>query len=226
MHCFVQPLDKPSYQGLLRPSELRKRKRPIDDYDDDDGDIADDLSFLPTRTSNQSYLAKPSLHPDLAHQYERAGQPYDQDPPGRDFPHRPIPDGRDAANHLSLAELKGELASLKPPLIHDADLQDGHSTTLKRHHLAVLTTIMHHCLLQGDYIRAGRAWGMILRTEVSGTRPNIQSHGLWGIGAEILLQAEGQAARIRAGQLAKVTLHSQGESSRTAISRQSATSPS
>ena len=210
MRYFVQPFDKPSHQGLQSPSDLRKRKRSIDDDDDEDSDIANDSSSPPTRSSSHSYHVKPSMSRDLVHQYKTAGQPLNEDAPGGGFPHKPLPNDRKTTNRLSLVDLKAELASLKPPLIHGDGQQDDHLTTLKRRQLAVLTAIMHRCLLQGDYIRAGRALGMILRTEVGGVRPNIKSHGLWGIGAEILLQAEGQVAGIRAGRLADETLHGDG----------------
>ncbi|OAG04058.1 uncharacterized protein CC84DRAFT_1063954, partial [Paraphaeosphaeria sporulosa] len=51
-----------------------------------------------------------------------------------------------------------------------------------------LSTIMHRCLLEGDYQRASRAWGMILRTEAHGTPIEPRYNGLWGLGAELLLR--------------------------------------
>jgi hypothetical protein len=46
---------------------------------------------------------------------------------------------------------------------------------------------MHRCLLEGDFLRAGKAWGLILRTQISGTPIDPRNHGRWGIGAELLL---------------------------------------
>ena len=90
-------------------------------------------------------------------------------------------------------ELEQELAFLNPPLACPTGSRrlsspDGHRSGLKQQHLVVLTTIMHKSLAQGDYLRAGRAWGMLLRAEVKGHPQNIRSNGLWGLGAELLLQ--------------------------------------
>lgn len=65
-------------------------------------------------------------------------------------------------------------------------------TGLRKQHLAVLVAILHKCLLKGDYLRAGRAWGMLLRSENRGRPFDVRSHGRWGIGAEILLFRDGQ----------------------------------
>lgn len=58
----------------------------------------------------------------------------------------------------------------------------------RRQHLAAVLAILHRCLLQGDYVRAGRAWALLLRSEVNGQPMDVRSQGRWGIGAEILLQ--------------------------------------
>ena len=95
------------------------------------------------------------------------------------------------AGSYSPRELTQELASFNPPLIFPDSVRRTntlkyHQSGLKQRHLAVLTTIMHKFLARGDYIRAGRAWGMLLRAEVKGHPPNIRSNGLWGLGAELL----------------------------------------
>lgn len=48
-------------------------------------------------------------------------------------------------------------------------------------------TIMHHCLLKGDYQRAGRAWRMILSAGESNTAIDPRPHARWGIEAEMRL---------------------------------------
>ncbi|MCJ1415903.1 hypothetical protein MMC32_002238 [Xylographa parallela] len=90
-------------------------------------------------------------------------------------------------------ELGQELAFLNPPLACPMGARrlsspDGRRLGLKQQHLVVLTTIMHRSLAQGEYMRAGRAWGMLLRAEVKGHPQNIRSNGLWGLGAELILQ--------------------------------------
>lgn len=66
---------------------------------------------------------------------------------------------------------------------------------VKAQHIAVLTTILHKCMLEGDYLRAGRAFSTLLRIEMRGSKPDLRQFGLWGIGAEILLRRGGDAAR-------------------------------
>lgn len=58
--------------------------------------------------------------------------------------------------------------------------------TLHIRHLGVLTAILHRCLLEGDFLRAGRAWGMLLHERFGRQPVDIRSGGRWGIGAEIL----------------------------------------
>ena len=57
-------------------------------------------------------------------------------------------------------------------------------------HLAVLTAILHRCLLKGDIPRASRAWAMLLRTQVNGSHIDIRTSRYWGIGAELLVRGE------------------------------------
>jgi hypothetical protein len=49
-------------------------------------------------------------------------------------------------------------------------------------------------MLQGDYARAGRAWGLILREEYRGFRMDVRNEARWGMGAEILLRRNQQEA--------------------------------
>ncbi|KAL8970865.1 MAG: hypothetical protein Q9183_001322 [Haloplaca sp. 2 TL-2023] len=59
---------------------------------------------------------------------------------------------------------------------------------LRQQHYDVLISILHRCLLEGDYARASRAWGMLLRTETHGHPLDIRYQERWGIGAELLLR--------------------------------------
>ncbi|KAI4180484.1 MAG: hypothetical protein LQ346_006983 [Caloplaca aetnensis] len=74
-------------------------------------------------------------------------------------------------------------SELKVPTTSRKTLAAG----LRQQHYSVLTSLLHRCILEKDYRRAGRAWGMLLRTEVNGHPPDIRAHERWGIGAEILL---------------------------------------
>lgn len=58
---------------------------------------------------------------------------------------------------------------------------------LRQQHYSVLTSLLHRCILEKDYTRASRAWGILLRTELGGHPLDIRAHERWGIGAELLL---------------------------------------
>jgi hypothetical protein len=92
------------------------------------------------------------------------------------------------------------LSSLRPPLLasrfhSSSGTRVGQLTNAsgaRQRHLAVLTAIMHRCLLQYDYVRAARAWSMILRSELDGHSVDLRHGCRWGLGAEILLQQSRQ----------------------------------
>ena len=51
-----------------------------------------------------------------------------------------------------------------------------------------MSMIMHVSLLRGDYLRAGQAFGLLLRAAPTSSPLALRSSGNWGIGAEILLR--------------------------------------
>ncbi|KAF2850533.1 hypothetical protein T440DRAFT_91075 [Plenodomus tracheiphilus IPT5] len=126
----------------------------------------------------------------------------DDQVPAAPFPHAPA---RAARAHYGHAKAHEDMAKLPVPLyaVHnesDTRYIQGQrtATALKKTHLDVVSTLMHTCLLRGDYIRAGRAWGLILRTQVAGGHPvDPRNNGRWGIGAEILLHREPQTASMQ-----------------------------
>ncbi|KAG9191868.1 hypothetical protein G6011_10602 [Alternaria panax] len=117
---------------------------------------------------------------------------HDHQVPPAPFPHAPA--SVVSKPHHAPAHVQEEMA--RPPsrlyAVHAASrggAVQGQPEAQKRAHLASLSTLMHCCLLKGDYERAGRAWGMILRTQVAGGRPvDPRNHGRWGIGAEVALR--------------------------------------
>ncbi|KAF1353908.1 hypothetical protein BDV97DRAFT_278475, partial [Delphinella strobiligena] len=118
--------------------------------------------------------------------YRVAGHSKDLPLPQHPFPHAPVKEPR-RDHRLETTQI--DLAALKPPLyLPPAPQIENARTSLRRHHLSVMTTIMHTSLLRRDFVRAGRAWGMILRTEVLGRSVDVRTHERWGIGAEILLR--------------------------------------
>ncbi|PYH90821.1 hypothetical protein BO71DRAFT_452520 [Aspergillus ellipticus CBS 707.79] len=160
--------------------EPRKRKHHDDWADNDDGaegdttDAASDVAPGPSLT----------LSPDEARQYRTAGLSFDKEIPGGNFPHGP------AKARPTRPQTEGrvleELTKLSSPIFPPQSA--AHEGNLRLQHLAVLSSILHRCLLEGDYIRAGKAWGLILREEIEGHSIDVRAEGRWGIGAEILLR--------------------------------------
>ena len=108
----------------------------------------------------------------------------------RDFPHR-----SQGTPHSKLkGDIADELATLKPPLLFAKGPSDttgieiSGNPGLRHRHLASVTAILQRSLLEGDYIRAGRAWGILLRAEDSGHTMDLRTNDRWGIGAEILVR--------------------------------------
>ncbi|PGH06784.1 hypothetical protein AJ79_06425 [Helicocarpus griseus UAMH5409] len=126
------------------------------------------------------------LTPDEAHQYRVAGQPFHRKLPGGGFPHAKPKSGK--AGKVTRKDIETELSQLSPPIFVPEPANQG---SLRLQHLAVITAILHRCILEGDYTRAGRAWGLILRDEFRGHSVDIRTGGRWGIGAEILLWSDG-----------------------------------
>ncbi|KJY00834.1 hypothetical protein TI39_contig311g00023 [Zymoseptoria brevis] len=120
-----------------------------------------------------------------------AGHARDQPLPPGDFPHAAV---KDPKPDRSVEE---ELAQLNPPIyIPKVALK---AESLRRRHLDNLTAILHKCMLNADWKRASRTWGLILRTEFSGRGTDVRQHGRWMIGAEILMRRDETVERIPLG---------------------------
>ncbi|KAL2047005.1 hypothetical protein N7G274_001023 [Stereocaulon virgatum] len=91
-------------------------------------------------------------------------------------------------------DIADELATLRPPLLFTKGPADTTGTDVsgnsgvRQRHLAAVTAILHRSLLEGEFVRAGRAWGMLLRAESSGHTMDLRTNDRWGIGAEVLLR--------------------------------------
>ncbi|KAL8760660.1 MAG: hypothetical protein Q9184_003175 [Pyrenodesmia sp. 2 TL-2023] len=90
----------------------------------------------------------------------------------------------DEDEHLSDGAILAKDLDLKVP----ATSRKASTAGLRQQHYGVLTSLLHRCILEKDYTRASRAWGMLLRTELGGHPLDIRVHERWGIGAELLLQ--------------------------------------
>lgn len=165
----------------------RKRKKSDDwtDEETDGADTTDAASVTDSIHAGRSLI----LTPNESHQYRIAGLPFDQELPGGHFPHGPAKEavGYTIKENVP-SQLFEDLSFLNPPIF--APQAAAHRGNLRLQHLGVLSSILHRSLLRGDYIRAGRAWGLILREEFRGIPVDVRSEGRWGIGAEILLRRD------------------------------------
>ncbi|MCJ1225504.1 hypothetical protein MMC12_002153 [Toensbergia leucococca] len=205
---FSQSLHADGPRSSLHiPPRKRKRDNNSDDSLSHDSG-SEDISWAVKHTSSNGISGSSSLRSsvpaeanftkEIANQYQVAGQPFDAELPRGGFPHsvwsRTQP-GLSTQGHVSEC-----LATLKPPLFTSKGQLSPHFPNtgirtvvgLRQRHLNMLTSILHRCMLEGDYARAGRAWAMLLRMSLNGHPMDIRTHGRWGIGAEILLQRDYQ----------------------------------
>ncbi|KAJ6172594.1 hypothetical protein N7470_001661 [Penicillium chermesinum] len=171
--------------------DRKKRKRPAEwtDTDGEGADTTDAASVVDSQPGGQSLV----LTPNEVTQYRAAGLSLDQELPGGNFPHAPVKSEHSNPENLPSHLLRG-LSSLSTPIFPPQT--PAHQGNLRLQHLAVLTAILHRCLLEGDYVRAGRAWGLILREDFRGFPVDVRNEGRWGIGAEILLRRNNQDASV------------------------------
>lgn len=192
--AFSLPL--PSWQQLrsLRATQSarKRRKRESNGWDDDREDDESERSHAASDAIAPS--SSLILSPDEAHQYRIAGLSLNKELPRGHFPHAPEDRSRRRKTRNDVLQ---NLSSLSPPIYPPQSAT--HQGNLRLQHLGVLTAVLHRCLLQGDYIRAGRAWGLILREEFWGSPIDVRTEGRWGIGAEILLRQGRQLSDISSG---------------------------
>lgn len=188
---FALPLSRwlqPTSPRVAR-YERRKRKKtdPWSDVEDVDGDTTDAVSVTGSVPAGQPLV----LTPNESHQYRIAGQPLDQEVPQGRFPHAaPKKDGTSRGRLPN--QLSQDLATLSIPIYPPQSA--AYAGSLRLQHLAALTTLLHRCLLQGDFTRAGRAWGLIMREQFRGAPADARLENRWGIGAEILLRRDQKRA--------------------------------
>lgn len=202
MQYFVPQLHPEQQSSVsLRASQYRKKRKTRHGEAHDHGHHSSDPDSdsdagQRSRTSPSDAHSHPSFaSPELV-QLRVAGLLPEEEHrvPPSPFPHTPA---RVSKPYLGAAKIQKELAG-PPSRLYTAhstanqhDTSSGHTqaSNLRRTHLNVLSTVMHRCLQDRDYDRAGRAWGMILRTQAThGNTVDLRNHGRWGIGAEILLR--------------------------------------
>jgi hypothetical protein len=168
----------------------RKRKSSVDGETTDIGDTTDVASGTESEPAGPSLV----LTPNESHQYRIAGFPLHQELPQGHFPHGPTQD-ENIKRDTTARQLKA-LAGLSPPIYPPQSAQQGN---IRFQHLGALAAILHRCMLQGDYVRAGRAWGLILRESYRGFQMDARNETRWGIGAEILLRRDQQDTSVSLG---------------------------
>ncbi|CAN9103023.1 unnamed protein product [Alternaria sp. RS040] len=190
-HFTTQLREEQNRTRSLRASHYRKSRRNKEKRKQDESffDLQGEDETQPDATV-QSYTS--STAPGIA-QLRVAGllPSQENEVPPAPFPHAPAsvskPHHVPAKVHEEMARPPSRLYAVNAT--SKSGVVQGQPEAQKRAHLDSLSTLMHCCLLKGDYERAGRAWGMILRTQVAGGRPvDPRNHGRWGIGAEIALR--------------------------------------
>ncbi|KAI4110461.1 MAG: hypothetical protein LQ339_001326 [Xanthoria mediterranea] len=132
-----------------------------------------------------------------AEEFRTAGQPLSQELPPFPFPHAAV---KECARLTSRPQRSGTSPSLDSDssvVVSSQSDEDGVEVVpkpksssdvgLRQQHYTVLTSLLHRCLMEKDYMRASRAWGILLRLEVHGHPLDIRAQERWGVGAELLL---------------------------------------
>ena len=188
-----------------------KRKRSRSDSLVSLEDLADD------ETSAFDFT-NANLSPGTLVQYKIAGQSYGENLPGHNFPHELR--GTTMGDYSDASSDDLDAFGAAAPAVHSSLRGRGTAgsrTGLRRQHLAVLTAILYRCMLEGDYVRAGRAWGMLLRADLDGHSVDLRIDGIWGLGAEILMFRDLQLANSQTRSLNDQRKHSIDESDSTEL---------
>ena len=180
------PVYRPSkhqqtFLGRQQKLESRKRKRSGGSSDEDNVPTPSGQSLEPDPAPR---TAPSSFHPvNKTDPYHIAGHPREEPLPPYPFPHAAVKEP--GPSKRSVDE---ELAGLNPPLYVPANNPEEKSHSLRRRHLDNLTTVLHRCMLKGEWQRASRAWAILIRMEIAGRGIDVRRNGRWGIGAELLMR--------------------------------------
>ncbi|KAK4554587.1 hypothetical protein LTR86_008442 [Recurvomyces mirabilis] len=174
----------PIYRPIRGKSTVPSKRRQVRKHNDDSSeDEVIDLKSSPPPESAPGPSQSIFYHAiNRTDPYHVAGLSREDALPPAPFPHA----ATKAAKQLPLIE--EEFANLNPPLYVPITAAEDHSQSLQRRHIDNLTTLLHSCMLRGDWERASRAWGLLLRTEVAGRGMDVRQGGRWGIGAELLMR--------------------------------------
>ncbi|KAK4548206.1 hypothetical protein LTR36_010075 [Oleoguttula mirabilis] len=166
-----------------------KRKRDQEGSDSESGDEL--LAVKQSPDPDDAQTSASALHPvRKTDPYHVSGHPREAPLPPAPFPHTAVRDSKSQRKPV-----EEELAALNPPIYVSEWSPEDRSTSSKRRHIENLTTLLHTCMLRGDWQRASRAWGLLLRTETAGRGMDVRQHGRWSIGAELLMRRQQVPAR-------------------------------
>ncbi|TKA65632.1 hypothetical protein B0A55_10558 [Friedmanniomyces simplex] len=168
----------------------RKRKEGSLESSDEEGDTNVKSSPLPEEATPRT--ASTAFNPPVnrTDPYHVAGHSRQDSLPPPPFPHAPL------KTRESCVSVEEELAALNPPLYVSKATALNDQSSLKRRHIDNLTTLLHTCMLRGDWQRASRAWGLLLRTEIGGRSVDVRQQGRWGIGAELLMRRDAESTKL------------------------------
>ncbi|TVY42630.1 Dehydrogenase [Lachnellula subtilissima] len=183
-------------------SRLPTRKRKRASSSSSEEEYAQQYSSgLPAASTNPL-----SLTPDEIAQYRLAGLDLNEEIPSvPGWPHRGLPGDKqwftpdvktkekDGKGKLRAEDVEEEEEDNKAVPVQETN----RGPKLRMQHLSVLTAVLQRCLLEGDILRARRAWALLIRAQVAGAGMDIRSSGYWGIGAELLIRSGESKARNR-----------------------------
>lgn len=157
------PVTKRSRNGTDTVSKKRKRtEKPQDEQRDDHSDK--DQDGTPNLDEYRAVLG-----PDERSQRRRAGLSLEEPIPAFPFPHK----------DTAVQKKKRESAS---------QTQNADASSLRMQHISCMTAVLHRSIREGDWSRARRALGLLMRTEINGQPVDIRQGEHWGLGAEILFR--------------------------------------
>lgn len=188
LHFYQQSARSTSHDSGIRKRKRKGSRTPkrkgLRDPKATESDAGSSGSHSPSPRSTISAV----LTPDDIYQYAVAGQSVKNGLPRYPFPHAEY--GNRHENSRFEYELRQQLETDQAFLTGN----DNHAViqSLHQQHLAVMTTILHRSLMEENFVRAGKALGMILRDESGGKPIDIRAQGRWGVGAEILIRQGAQ----------------------------------
>jgi hypothetical protein len=207
-HIYAPALGRSSHVlQSLSIQKGKKRRRIAEDSEESESEDEPELNPTTKSDDGQSRASSKSRAESYAsftanqlEQLRTAGLEPGDDIPKAPFPHRSASPPRNV-----LLDVQAELQELNPPLahvdpIHFESVQykaNNDRESLRNQHLGVLITIMHTMLTKQDFHRAGRAWGLLLRSgymsRASYNRTghqamDVRTNSRWGIGAELLMR--------------------------------------